>query len=291
MASRSPPPSFLSLPLEIRYLIYEHLLIGDDPACASLSSPTTVQKVAATPDYHLYEPSTSPTSPTIHVLQIRNSTPTPGPNNSRRSWYKIRSDRFRARCMDATYAVSNLPTIHAAILCVSRQIHHEAVPILYSHYTFDFDTHVEACAPFLGDLTPLARSCIRRVGVVKRALPYDKEFDRCEWSNMCRCLQTHLSLAQLSLGIVAGKPGSVGWDGVPRFPKQDFGFMCTRMDEMEWVEHVAGIKGLDRIDIRACVEHCPAPMSSAMGFFVAFSASIEEGFREYLTERMLVKAN
>lgn len=296
MAATRQPPSFLSLPLEIRCHIYSYLLHSAEPSSGAISTTGLHVQPLTTcmPDYHLYETNAAALAAGLpeHVLHVRNAMPPRTPANSRRTWYKIRSDRFRARCMDATYTVTNLPgDLHVAVLRVSRQVHFEAAPLLYSRYSFDFDTHVEACAPLLADLTPRARASIRRVGVVKRALPYDKEFDRAEWSAMCRCLGTQLTrLARLSLGVVAGKPGAVGWDGVPRFPKEDFGVLCDRVEEMEWVRHVMAIKGLDAIDVRACVEHCPPPVSHAMGFFVAFSASIEEGFAQYLTERMLVPA-
>lgn len=272
---------FFRLPLEIRRQIYEELLIAPIPEAVTLQKPSSNQ------DYHEYvKPSTHASDVTRHILRLRNSNDLSLPARTQRASYMIRSDRFRARCLETTYICENLPAIDVAILYLNKQIHNEAAYLFYSHYTFDFSTHVEACAPFLMDLTPYSRSCIQRISVVKRALPYDKDFDRCEWATMCACISSQLNLSRLDLGIVGGRPAT-GWDAVQPIPKDQYSNIVRFHDEMQWVDDLAKIRRLERLYVRACVEHCPPPMSGAMAFFVAFSASIETEFTAYLTERMM----
>ena len=59
---------------------------------------------------------------------------------------------------------------------------------------------------------------------------------------------------------------------------------------MSWVNDVTNVKGLRRLNVRACIEHSPPPMSSAMAFFVAFSASVEPHFADYLNSQMVLQA-
>ncbi|KAB8338868.1 hypothetical protein FH972_021812 [Carpinus fangiana] len=274
-------PPLLRLPVELRLKIYKYLLIGE-PREAIVAQ----DRLVAAPAYYEYEKLNSPddapdaASAPPRVLTMRNADSSLA---RRRTVYKIRADRFRARCIDATYCCTNRPALHVALLRTCRQVYREAVALLYAAYTFDFDAHVEACAPFVADLGPAARCAIRRVRVVKRALPYDKDFDRYEWAAMCACLAASLRLRQLLLGVVAGKPRR-GWEGVQAFAPTDFALLA-RLDEMQWVNDVAAITGLQRLDVRACVEHCPQPESSAMDFFINFSASVEDGFAQYMTGR------
>lgn len=291
MAEKTMASPFMKLPCEIRLIIYNLLLVYETNAIRTpIADPMVVSA-----GYHIYEKTSEDTDPSKHVLSIRTESPTlyssrNAQNLSRRSRtpYHVRSDRFRARCMESTYTVINNPGIHAGILSVNRQIHSEAASVLYSSYTFDFDTAIEAVVPFLSDLTLQSRSHIKRLSIVKRALPYDKEFDRCEWANVCRFLTTNMSLAQLSLGIVAGKPFS-GWDGLALFTKSDFARM-SMYEGMEWTRQLMAIKGLKSLDIKAFVEHCPQPMSNSMAFFVNFSASIETGFADFMRSEMIATA-
>ena len=58
-------------------------------------------------------------------------------------------------------------------------------------------------------------------------------------------------------------------------------------DNMEWARQLSQIKGLGVLNVKAIMENCPPPQSSMMVFFVNFSASIERGFREYMTSVMV----
>lgn len=276
-----PKMSFLTLPFEIRLNIYSYLVTPGVDLQRRASGTTSY-----TLDYHEYEKSSSIPKEGGNVLKFRNTPITA--KMIRRKQYKVRSGRLRSACQSASYGCHNTPPMHTEVLRVNKQIHNEVAELIYGSYTFDFDTHIEACVPFLSDLTPFSRSCVRRVGIVKRALPYEKDFDRCEWSEMCDVLSTQLTLRELSLGVVAGKPAT-GWAGISTFKLQDFD-VVSRLEEMTWVDEVASIKGLQTIDVRACIEHSPPPESNAMAFFVTFSASVEPIFAQYMSGRLIAQA-
>ena len=73
------------------------------------------------------------------------------------------------------------------------------------------------------------------------------------------------------------------------FSKADFEWIAE-LEDMEWMRQLAAVGGLRALTVQAIMEHCPPPQSSAMTFFVAFSASIEKGFREHMTSVMVAKA-
>ena len=282
---------FLRLPLEIRLIVYDLLLRSTETI--SLPHGTNLSRLlSAAPGYHDYESAKAGSSATVaptSMLKIRTEDPLNYEQRRAqhvRTRYMVRSDRFRARCMNTTYHLIGSPSIHATILSANSRIHSEAAETLYSTCTFDFDTHVEAIVPFFSDLTPFARSCVRSIRLVKRALPYEKEFDRAEWSSALVYIAENMSIESLHLGVVAGKPGPQGWDVVPPYNQIDFQFL-KEMDGMEWVQDLLEIKTLERLEVSAVVEHCPPPMSTAMARYVKFSASIDGPFALYLQEQMV----
>lgn len=82
---------------------------------------------------------------------------------------------------------------------------------------------------------------------------------------MWQIFSSQVSLRQLSLGVVAGKP-AMGWKNVRRFTPADFEVSC-REDERTRANEVVAIEGLQSVDVRACIKHCPPPESNAMGLF------------------------
>lgn len=146
-------------------------------------------------------------------------------------------------------------------------------------------------------MTPHARKSVRSIRMVKRALPYTKDFDSAEWRAATEYMAQNLpGLSRLSLGIVAGKPGGGGggdggdgWVGVEPYTATDLVYMQDT-DGMEWIQDLLRIKGLERLDVDAVVEHCPPPMSKAMERYVRFSASVGGTFSEFLRERMVTRA-
>ena len=194
--------------------------------------------------------------------------------------------------MNTTYICVNNPRLEGQtnILCASKQIHAEAAELLYTSYTFDFDTHVEAMEPFFSDLTPYARSCIKSLRFVMRGMAYEKEYDRYEWSRAMRFLtapSSNISLRRLEFGVVAGKPGLNGWDHIVTYSSADIRRLKDT-EGMQWLLDILEIQGLQELEVSAIVEHCPtATNSMAMANFIRFSASVENGFAEYLRETML----
>nr|POF13082.1 hypothetical protein CFP56_10230 [Quercus suber] len=302
---QSTQSPFLRLPTEIRLQIYSLLLlprraedllpnhqkintsvedhfdydkrqpIVNRPSIADLSSPTLLIRTI------------NPTVYSSRHLKIR--TP------HLRSAYSVRSDRFRAGCMTTTYHCINAPRIEdqLSILRTCQKIHAEAAELLYSSYTFDFDTHIEAIVPFLTDLTPFARSCLKSLRIVKRALAYEKEFDRAEWSAALRYLtsaSSGISLQRLELGIVAGRPGGRGWERTAKYSAHDF-HNLKNTDGMEWMQYLLEFQGLQQLDVSAVVKHCaPATNSMAMARYIQFSASVDTSFADFLRGQLLAVA-
>lgn len=227
----------------------------------------------------------------------------------RRCNFRFIADRMRSRSAESTYCLKRTPgnepqKLYASILGVNHQIHAEASHVLYSEHVFDFDMDIESILPFLQDLTPAALSSIRRIKMVKRSLPYTKDFDRCEWRNACNFIAENMRfetmrLKQLDLDVYGGTPSlankpALHWNQKHTYTKSDFG-LISRLEEMEedmeWVRHTVAIKGLQVLNVKALLEHCPIPGSKKMAFFVSFSASIEKGFTDYLKSLMFAQAS
>ena len=250
-------PTFLTLPAELRLAIYDLLLNNHEHKVLSIRSE----------------------DPAKYELNKEEQCRTP---------YRILSDRFRARSIETSYTLLRNPGIQTAILSVNKQIHREASYVLYSSHIFDFYTDIESVIPFLSDLTPVSLASIKRINITKRALPYVKNFDSCEWRNACEFISKNMELSQLGLGILGGRPAGP-WQEAEHYAKSDFPTI-TSFDGMDWVDQLVAIKGLQDLEVRAHLQHCPPPQSNAMTFFVNFSASIEKGFAEYLRELMVVRS-
>ena len=300
-----PLSPFLQLPTEIRLQIYSLLVLPRKPTDLL---PSFERVTSSSDDYFDYDKKEFGTDRPITadlknpMLLIRTIDGTRykqryGKDRPRgehiRTSYNVRADRFRARCMDTTYHCVNNPRIEdqLGILRANKQIYSEVAELLYSTYVFDFDSHVEAIVPFMTDLTPYARGCIKSMRFVKRALAYEKEYDRAEWNATLRYItsaSSNINLRSLELGIVCGRPGPNGWDNVPTFSSSEFKLM-ERADQMQWVQYLLEIKGLQELDVACIVEHCPKSNDSdGLARFIRFSASVSKGcFAEYLKGEML----
>ncbi|KAH6616370.1 hypothetical protein C7974DRAFT_43761 [Boeremia exigua] len=206
-----PASPLLRLPMEIRLMIYEFMLLPSSQPCTAHS--TSVANLR--PDFHTY---LSPdTNPDPFTLSIRTIDPWLGAQANRtwrrRSTYHVRTGTFPhytapfanpyssriqgpflTTTTPTTYRVllspytAHLRTTVPSLLALNRQIHAEAAKVLYSSYTWAFHTSIEAAVPFLSDLTPAALSAVARLSLTKKPLPYTKEFDRAEWAHLCAFL-------------------------------------------------------------------------------------------------------
>ncbi|KAF2006943.1 hypothetical protein P154DRAFT_454755 [Amniculicola lignicola CBS 123094] len=298
---------FLRLPFEIRLMIYEYLLFPSKRPASNYSF--SVANLLH--NHHTYASTDKNSNP--FTLSVRTIDPYLSPHSRntwrRRSTYYVRTGPFLTTTHPTTYRILLSPhTAHLhltipSLLPLSRQIHFEASTLLYQTYTFAFHTSIEALTPFLSDLTPLSRSSIRHLTLTKKALPYIKEFDRAEWSSMCTYLadaegRNEMRLHSLRLAVVAGRPGDEGWDTIAPLSATDFDVLHKMQGsgmgvgvgahiDLDWAGEMMAIRGLREMQVRALVEHCPAPMSEGMAFWVAFSASVEKGFAEWVTGRMV----
>ncbi|KAI5202890.1 hypothetical protein E4T39_04491 [Aureobasidium subglaciale] len=274
---------FLRLPPELRLDIYRQLLIHN-PHCASANSKPTLLPTSI--DYHGgHHTVIEHPEPDAVALCIRAEDPAHYKLRAIehvRSAFIVRSGGLRPGCVPTTYFC-----IYTAILRANAQIHAEAAHVLYSNHVFDFDMHIEALVAFLADLTPFACGCIRSLRLVKRALPYEKEYSKAEWSTAMEWLGRLRSLKSLTLGIVAGRPGLDGWETVPALTSADFDIL-KGTEGMEWIEELLAVKSLDNIEVEAIVVHSPLPRSAAMARYIQFSASVDDGsFAVWLKDNMV----
>ncbi|KAL8673885.1 MAG: hypothetical protein Q9168_001705 [Polycauliona sp. 1 TL-2023] len=256
-------PAFLRLPAEIRRNIYQLLLAPNVDGLIPVRTEAP------------------------ELYKARNAF-----LSRRRTRYRVISDRVRSGSSETSYTGYKPREIETGILGVCRQLHQEACHTLYSENTFDFDIDIESLMPFFRDLTPTALASVQSIRLVKRALPYCKDFDRCEWRNACTFLATHTKLRRVTLAIVGGRPrpiwgAPVGhWDSQEPWGVEDF-YHIIRSERMDWARELMSIKNLRTLNVVAALEHCPPPRSKEMVFFANFTASIESGFAAYLKGVML----
>ncbi|KAI4255077.1 MAG: hypothetical protein L6R42_006926 [Xanthoria sp. 1 TBL-2021] len=254
---------FLRLPGEIRRNIYQLLLAPD---------PNGLIPIRTEPP---------------ELFKARNAILT-----RRRTRFRVISDRVRSGSSETSYTGYKPSGIDTGILRVCRQTHQEACHTLYSENTLDFDIDVESIMPFFQDLTPAALASVQSIRLVKRALPYCKDFDRCEWRSACAFLASHTKLRRVTLAIVGGRPGPVWgapvghWGSQEPWDIADFNHII-QSERMEWARQLMSIKNLRALDVVAALEHCPPPRSKDMVFFANFTTSIENGFSAYLKSVML----
>lgn len=86
-------------------------------------------------------------------------------------------------------------------------------------------------------------------------------------------------------------------DGVKAITKQEFEVLRRMQKEwkasiggvdLEWVEQLMRIKGLDDVKVRSvAMDHCSGGGGEGMGFWKAFSRSVEGGFEEWVRSVMV----
>lgn len=226
------------------------------------------------------------------ILEIRNDEPEVYKRHdappSRTSYRVISRDLVRQSLL-TTYKLLTNTDMHTSIMRVNHKIYEETTHFLYGRHTFSFGRDVEAVVPFFTDLTKQTRPLVSEISLIKQGSVYSRDYDRCEWSNMCEFLRSDMQLASLKLIVEGGRP-ALGWGGLPEYSAKDFKTLSSvRYEALDWVWDLLSVKGLQNLEVTSTVHHIPPSHSSAMAFFAAFSASIESGFTDFLRSELLVK--
>lgn len=216
----------MRMPIEIRLIIYELLL--DD------RGHTTLEFVTEAPESYKTRPA------------------------HKRTKYLVLGPGIQRRACETTYRVLTDCELHTNILAVSRQINDEASYLLYGRHSFDFGLHTEAIVPFLSDLTPHSRALVQCIHITKQARVYSRDFDRCEWSNVCQYLAQRMMLRKLSLRIRGGRPLR---DWTPTsYSAEEFRTLSrVGYEGIDWVEELVAVRNLKELEISSDVQLCPPP--------------------------------
>ncbi|KAI0537077.1 hypothetical protein GGR58DRAFT_502552 [Xylaria digitata] len=211
---------------------------------------------------------------------------------ARRSKYHVIDRSFNRRCVETTYRLANSGAYFcAALMRVNRRVYGEAAQLVYAGHTFDFGADVEAVKPFLEDLTDDTRALVASIALYKKGpWLYDCWSDRCEWRATCNYLRTHASVKHLRLIVQAGqlaKGREAEVEGPRELTSRDVALLVDiRHDTLHWVGDVVRLKGLEEIEVIPDFCTMPPPQTSNMFVFLAFSASIHTGVKEFLYQRL-----
>ncbi|KAJ6445467.1 acetyltransferase (GNAT) domain-containing protein [Purpureocillium lavendulum] len=247
----------LRMPPEIRLIIYEHLLDAGDSK----------------------------------VLNIRNRCLHPQPKTNgdrrlRRTIYNSLEPMPGRRSCKTTYVLVDRREIAAALLAVNRKIRSEASTLLYAKHCFHFDGDIEAAIHLLGDLSMPTRGLVQHITLRKRSLATLHDGECPGWAHACELLQTLPRLRTLSIVVEGGKPRAP-WDGPTELSVSDLQLLyATRHEALHWVRALAGLDGLERLEISADLAPLPMPRTSATLIFAALSGSIETTLVEFLRSHL-----
>jgi len=225
------------------------------------------------------------------TIEIRNRAPEDYKRRviPHRTSYRVLGKDLTRQSHPTTYYLSTDTNIHVSIMGVNRKVHEETTHMFYGSHSFSFSRDVEAIVPFFSDLTKPTRALIQEVSLTKQGSVYSRDYDRCEWSNLCEFLREKMHIQSLKLTVEGGRP-SLGWEGLKEFTVADFQTLSSvRYEALDWVWELKTIPGLRQLEITSEIHHCPPSHSNAMAFFAAFSSSIENSFADYLREEMLPK--
>ncbi|KAI1422117.1 hypothetical protein F5Y12DRAFT_655478 [Xylaria sp. FL1777] len=215
-----------------------------------------------------------------------------------RSRYQVMERSFRPRRVEATYGLENKGAYFCTeLMRVNRTVWAETAHLVYAGHEFDFGPDVEAPRPFLSDLSPETRGLVKRISIYKKGpWLFDSWSDRCEWQTMCEYLCENSSVEHLRLVVQAGHMrGEQEWDlkgeanrHHPReLSRTDVALLVDiRHDTLDWVGDLMRLNKLRGLEVVADFCDVPRPQTSNMFVFMAFSASIEKGFKEFLRGRL-----
>ncbi|TVY37092.1 hypothetical protein LSUB1_G005895 [Lachnellula subtilissima] len=225
------------------------------------------------------------------TLEIRNEDPESYKRHDipSRTSYRIIGRDLTRRSQSTTYHLTTDTEMHTSIMGVNRKIYEETSYLLYGSHTFSFGRDIEAMVPFFSDMTKQTRPLLHEIALVKQGSVYTRDYDRCEWRNLCEFLSNDMRIGSLRLVVEGGRP-SLGWDNLPQYTMADFKTLAhVKYESLNWVWELLSIKGIQSLDVSSEIHHCPPSHSSAMELFAAFSASIEKGFADFLRSEMLVQ--
>jgi hypothetical protein len=289
----APLPPLLRLPLELRLLIYTHLL--PPPGNRTLTIHTTELD---TPSILPYDPSRRGSHP---KPALRRTTFHTQRNDCTRALVRCTYSLHRNSSFSYSLHPSSASSFPSAIAQTNRLLYTEAMSFLYSSHSFHFPAcSTSSVAAFLGDLSPLARGAIRTLRVEKKDALFDGEFDRAEWKSACvalaklcqlRPLQKLDLIVQGRFPIETSESNIVprwGTTELPRYGSDDFKRLVdTEPEVYGWIEDLKSLK-VNELVVRASVRptaYCSR--EGAMARWLAFSVSIEDGFARYLGGHML----
>ncbi|KAI0907149.1 hypothetical protein F4823DRAFT_32930 [Ustulina deusta] len=299
---------FMSIPCELRLMIYAYLFDAGDTylntdtkgnpnsGTGIISNRKDKRAMSKTISIRNGESDTPSVHPECSQCgQYREhpdtASTTPKPTQTRTRYHLI--DRsFNRRCVETTYCMVNeRACICAALMRASRAVHAETTHLVYAGHTFDFGPDAEAVKPFLSDLSPATRRLVTRIALYKKGpWLYDCWSDRCEWRTMCTYLRDHAFVEHLRLVVQAGRLAEAR-EGEAEGPRElssnDVALLVDiRHDTLHWVGDVVRLRGLRGVDVVPDFCTVPPPQTSNMFVFLAFSASVNTGFREFLSNRL-----
>ena len=223
------------------------------------------------------------------VIEIRNERPEQYKRKSQilRSTYNIVEHTLHRQSRLTTYTTTSNIDMHTSIMQVNRKVYEESAHMLYGTHVFSFGRDIEAIVPFFSDLTVQTRPLVTDMALTKQGAVFSRDYDHCEWDEMCNFLRRNMAIKTLNLTIEGGKPIG-GWEGYSVLSADDFGsYLKVRYEPLEWVWQLLTVKGIRRLEIQKTVMQIPRAHSNAMNFYAAFSASVEEGFSEFLRGELL----
>ncbi|KAJ4207046.1 hypothetical protein NW759_014044 [Fusarium solani] len=245
--------SFIGMPLEIRMMIYEHLLGGDGSKRIAICSQP------------------------LQNISGHRSRP-------RRSVYPILSKSLGQPACTATYTRQGSIPIYPAILSVNRMIHEEGSHYLYGRHDFHFGQDLDAVAPFLANRMPSTRDLIRSITLYKQIPTSSIAHDLHDWATICQHLGHLRQLTRLTIIVGCGRPQK-SWDGPQELAVSDLRLLySTRHEVIDWIRELAGLDRIGNLVIAADVQPLAEPNTHAMLVTAAFSASIESSLIQFLRD-------
>lgn len=196
-----------------------------------------------------------------------------------------------------TYECLNRQSIgrNMGIMLVNRRLHEEAAQLLYGSVVFDFDTHYQAIRPFLSDLTPYARSCIKAIRVVKQYTTMGTTHYLPAWRDAMTylaCGKNSVALHTLHLGVTIARLNAGEDAGVECYLPTDIDTLRLQRG-MGWISEVMQLAPLRSAHIFAVPELRPVICKTPEDRhdLIRLSMSAESVLGPFLQERLTAASN